>query len=234
MKRFYREVTVANSDGGWRVLLDGRAVRTPQGAPQVVPTRALAEAMAEEWRGQGDQIDPAMLRFRDMADYAIDVVQGDAAALVQDLLSYAETDTLCYRGDPDEPLYRRQQEVWEPLLQAVEARLGVRMERVSGVLHRAQPAETMAVFAAQLARLDPFTLAAVQAMASLSASLCAALSALEPGADIDALWHAASLEELWQADLWGVDEQAETRRARRGADFSAAAAFARLARLHAA
>ncbi|WP_324261368.1 ATP12 family protein [Altererythrobacter sp. H2] len=232
MKRFYREVTVARADGGWRVLLDGRAIRTPQGAPQVVPTEALAQALAEEWRGQGDDIDPASLPFRDMADYAIDAVQ--PAALAQQLLRYAETDTLCYRADPDEPLYRRQQEVWEPLLKAVEARLDVRMERVSGVLHRPQPPETMAVFAARLAAMDPFTLAAVQAMASLAASLCVALSALDPEADVDTLWQAASLEELWQAELWGWDEQAEARRVRRGGDFSAAAAFARLARLRGA
>lgn len=231
MKRFWRDVTVGAAEGGWRVLLDGRPIRTPRGAAQVVPGAALAEAMAAEWRAQGDEVDPALFRYRDMADYAIDVVATDRAALVRDLLAYAETDTLCYRADPDEPLYRRQIEVWEPLLSAFETREGVRLERVSGVLHRDQPEATMARLRERLEALDPFALAALNAMTALAASLCVALSALEPDADVDALWQAASLEELWQAELWGVDELAEARRARRGADFSTAAGFARLARL---
>ena len=230
MKRFWREVTVGEADGGWRVLLDGRAIRTPRAAPQVVPTQALAEAMAQEWRDHGDEVDPALFRFRDMADYAIDVAGPDRTALIRDLLAYAETDTLCYRADPDEPLYRRQQDEWEPLLAAFETREGVRLERVSGVLHRAQPEATLARLRDRLEMLDPFVLAGVNTMTALAASLCVALSVLEPDADIEMLWRAASLEELWQAELWGVDEQAEARRARRGSDFRAAAQFAALAR----
>ena len=234
MKRFWREVTVGEADGGWRVLLDGRPIRTPRGAAQVVPNAALAEAMAGEWRAQGDEVNPALFRFRDMADYAIDVVTTDRAALIRDLLAYAETDTLCYRADPDEPLYRRQIEVWEPLLTAFEAREGVRLERVSGVLHRDQPGASLVRLRERLDQLDPFVLAGVNTMAALAASLCVALSAIEPDADLDRLWQAASLEELWQAELWGVDEQAEARRVRRASDFSAAAGFARLAQLRAA
>lgn len=238
MKRFYKDVSIAPDGAGWRVLLDGRAIRTPQGRAQLIPTQALADAMADEWRAQGEEIDPAALKLRDMADYAIDVAgHADAAtraALVSDLLAYGETDTLCYRADPDEPLYRRQLAEWEPLLTAFEAREGVQLERVSGVLHRDQPAATRAHLRARLEALDPFTLTAVNSMAALAASLSIALSALEPGADAARLWQAASLEELWQAELWGSDDQAEQRRAARGADFSAAAAFARLARPHAA
>ena len=234
MKRFYKDVTTAPDGDTWRVLLDGRAIRTPQGRAQGVPTAALAEAMAAEWRAQGDAIDPATLKLRDMADYAIDIAGADRAALVSELVAYGETDTLCYRADPDEPLYRRQLDVWEPLLCAFEARENVRLERISGVLHRAQPPATLAHLRARLQAMDPFVLAAVNAMASLSASLSIALSALEPDADLDQLWQAASLEELWQAELWGREEMAEERRARRAADFSAAAGFARLARLHAA
>ena len=234
MKRFWSEVAVDEAEHGWRVLIDGRAIRTPRGTPQVVPTQDLAEAMAQEWREQGEEVDPAGFRLRDMADYAIDIAGPDRAALVGQLLAYAETDTLCYRADPDEPLYRRQQEEWEPLLSAFEAREGLRLERVSGVLHRAQPEATLAQLRARLEGLDPFELAGVNTMAALAASLCVALSALDPQADLERLWRAASLEELWQAELWGVDQQAEARRLRRAADFSAAAGFARLARPRAA
>ena len=234
MKRFYQAVTTAADSDGWRVLLDGRAIRTPQGRAQVVPTAALADAMAQEWRAQGEEIDPATLKLSDMADYAIDIAGADRAALVSALIGYGETDTLCYRADPDEPLYRRQLEVWEPVLCAFETRENVRLERISGVLHRAQPAATLAHLRVRLDALDPFALAAVNTMAALSASLSVALSALEPNADLDHLWQAASLEELWQAELWGREEMAEERRARRAADFTAAAGFARLARLRAA
>ncbi len=230
MKRFYTEVASEPCEGGYRVALDGRPIRTQGGVPQVVPTAALAEALAAEWREQGETIDPAIFAFRDMADYAIDHVANDRATVIDTLLAYAETDTLCYRADPDEALYRRQREVWEPVLTAFETREGVRMERTSGVVHRAQPAETLEKLRVRLDTQDHFTLAALQPLSSLAASLSIALMALERDADITALWHAASLEELWQADLWGRDEAAEQRRERRRRDFAAAAEFARLVR----
>ncbi|QYU67733.1 hypothetical protein J4558_23040 [Leptolyngbya sp. 15MV] len=230
MKRFYAAARAEPCEGGYRVTLDGRPIRTQQGAAQIVPGAALAGALAAEWQAQGEEIDPAMFRFRDMADYAIDHVRPGRGSMIDELLAYAETDTLCYRADPDEPLHRRQREVWEPLLAAIEAREGVRFERASGVIHRPQPPETLAHLRARLEALDDFTLAALQPMASLAASLTIALSALEPDADGSALWAAASLEELWQAEQWGRDEAAEARRARRQADFIAALEFARLAR----
>ena len=233
MKRFYKTVSVQEAEteleAGWQVCLDGRGIKTVQGKPQVVPTRALAEALATEWEAQGEKIDPASLPLRDMADYAIDVVGADHEGLITKLLAYADTDTLLYRADPDEPLYARQQEVWEPILAAFEAAHGVTLKRVSGVMHAAQDEAAMAKIGDGMSNLDPFTLAALEAMTSLAASLTIGLSALEEGSDPLKLWQAASLEEEWQADLWGRDEEAEERRARRTADFERAARFARLA-----
>lgn len=232
IRRFYKEVTLGELPGGFQVLLDARGVKTVGGAPQLAPTRALGEALAAEWRRQGEQIDPQSLPLRDMADYAIDIVAPDPAAVAQGLLAYAETDTLCYRADPDEPLHARQQEVWEPLLASFEAAHGVTLTRVSGVLHRPQPPATLAALHARLLGLDPFTLAGVEAMAKLAASLVTALAALDAQGEEEplALWQAVCLEEEWQADLWGRDWEAEERRARREADFLRACAFARLAR----
>ncbi len=124
-----------------------------------MPTGVLAEALAAEWRAQGETVDPALFALRDLADYAIDQIRPTREAAIVQLLAYAETDTLCYRADPDEPLHRRQRELWEPLLARFEARHGVRFERVSGVLHRPQPAETMACLRAVLEAHDDFTLA---------------------------------------------------------------------------
>ncbi|HSM53850.1 MAG TPA: ATP12 family chaperone protein, partial [Erythrobacter sp.] len=125
MKRFYKEVAVAEVPGGWQVMLDGRGIKSMKGAPQVLPSRALADALASEWAGQGEDIDPAAFRFRDQADFAIDIVAADPAAAIDTLLGFAETDTLCYRADPDEPLYARQQAEWEPLLSTLELRVGI-------------------------------------------------------------------------------------------------------------
>lgn len=230
MKRFYKEARAAQVAGGWQVQLDGRGVRTATGRPQVVPRQALATALASEWAAQEETIVPASFVLRDMADYAIDVVTPDPAALRATLLGYAETDTLCYRADPGEALYRRQLERWETLLAAAEARHGVTFERISGIMHRPQPAETLARLGEHLAVLDPFALAALNTLTSLAASLVIGLAALEPGADAGVLWIAAELEEEWQAEQWGRDAEAEERRARRAAAFADATRFANLAR----
>lgn len=229
MKRFYKAVTVEAAGEGWQVQLDGRGVKSARGHPQVVPSRALAEALAEEWAGQGDEIDAARFILRDLADYTIDVVAPDREAAVAAILPYAGTDTLCYRGDEDEPLHERQLAVWEPLLAAAERRWDVHFERVSGIIHRSQPEATMARMHSVLAARDDWTLAALQTLASLAASLIIALAAIEPDADAQALWQAANLEEDWQAELWGKDAEAEARRERRLATFAAAMRFAGLA-----
>ncbi len=229
MKRFYKQVAEEPAESGWRVTLDGRAIKTAGGRAQIVPCQALAAALAREWADQGEEIDAARFPLRDLADYAIDIVAPGHDRAIGDVLAYAETDTLCYRADPDEALYERQVEVWEPLLAAAEQRWDVHFERVSGIVHRAQPEATLARIKAVLAAHGPFSLAAVQTLASLAASLTIALAALEPDANAEALWNAANLEEDWQADLWGKDTEAEARRAHRFATFAAAMRFARLA-----
>jgi len=230
MKRFYKEAKAAPVTGGWQVQLDGRGVKTAAGNQQVVPSEALAAALAAEWAAQEEVIVPASFVLRDLADYAIDVVANDQAELHTTLLRFAETDTLCYRADPGEPLYRRQIECWEQLLAAAEARHGVTFERISGIIHRPQPAETLARLSDHLAAHDPCTLAALNTLASLAASLVIGLAALEPDADAGALWIAAELEEEWQSEQWGRDAEAEERRTRRAAAFANAVRFAALAR----
>jgi chaperone required for assembly of F1-ATPase len=230
MKRFYKDVTVAPGYGGWRVLLDGRGIKSVGGRPQVLPTRELAEALAEEWADQDEELDPAAFILRDLADYAIDVAASARAETIRSLIAYAGTDTLCYRAEPDEPLRERQEEVWEPLLHAAEQRWDIHFERVDGIMHRPQPAATLARMQAVLEAESVFAVAALNTLTSLAASLVFALAALAPEAEADTLWDAANLEEDWQADLWGKDAEAEARRERRLATFTAAMRFARLAR----
>lgn len=229
MKRFYKDVSFARTDLGWAVSLDGRPIKTQEGQPQVVPTEALAAKLAGEWEAQGETIDPTAFRYRDMTDYALDIVARDKDSVVEKLLGYAETDTLCYRADPEDALYRRQQEVWEPLVAGLEAREGLTLHRVSGIIHRPQNPQSLLSLRSRIEGFDAFRLTALEQATSLAASICVGLAAMEDSADPDALWDAANLEEDWQAELWGQDEEAQERREKRRQDFHAAIEFARAA-----
>lgn len=229
MKRFYRDVTVEQAGPGFAVRLDRRPIKTAAGLPQTLPNRPLADALAGEWDAQGEEMDLALFRFRDLADYAIDIIGIERSAALGKLIAFAETDTLCYRADPDEAVFRRQLEVWEPLLTDFEAREGIRLERVSGVLHRPQPPETLQKLHVRLNALDEFTLAGLHTVTSLAASLVIGMGALKPDADADLLWSAANLEELWQAELWGQDAEAQARLAKRRTEFGNGVEFIRLA-----
>jgi len=230
VKRFYKEASAAPQGDGWQVMLDGRTVRTVGKRQQIVPSEALARAMAAEWAAQDEEIDPAKFILRDMADYAIDVVAPDRAAAIRDLIRYAETDTLCYRAEEGDSLRREQDLIWEPLLIAAEQRHAVRFERIGGVIHRPQPAPTLARLEELLTGLDPFTLGALRTLAGLAASLVIGLAAAENAENAGDLWTAANLEEDWQAERWGRDAEAEARRAMRRDAFLAAARFVALVR----
>ena len=227
MKRFWSNVEVRQQADGWQVLLDGRAIRTQGGAPQLLTTRAIADLVAGDFAAQGETIDTRAFVHRDMADFAIDLVRPDRSSHIAKLLAYAETDTLCYRADPDEPLFRRQQDVWEPLIAACETAHGIALERASGIVHRKQDDASIAALRRRLEGEDDFTLAALVTLTSLATSLVVALAVLDEGADIDALFAASNLEEDWQAELWGLDHEAETARNAKLEAFRQAARFAR-------
>lgn len=231
MKRFYREVAAAPAAGGWQVRLDGRPVRSQGGRPQVVPTQALADLLAAEWRDQGENIDTSRFVLRDMADYAIDIVPHEREDVIGRILAYGDTDTLLYRADPDEPLYQRQHALWEPLVAACEVRHGIAFRRISGVIHRPQAQTTLSSLRARLAGMDNFTLAGLFNLTSLAASLIIGLAVLEEGADVPALFAAANAEEDWQAELWGWDPMAEDRRQLRAEAFALAADFVKAVRV---
>lgn len=230
MKRFYKNATIIRHDRGWQVMLDGRALKTQGGRPQIVPTPALAQALADEWSGQGETIDLRGFVLRDMADYAIDIAGPERAATIAALLGFAQTDTLCYRAEPDEPLRAAQNALWDPILTEAEAKWDIHFTRIAGVIHQPQPESTLARLEKVLTAQSDFSLAALTTLASLAASLAIGLAALDSAADPAALWLAANLEEDWQADLWGKDAEAQSLRSRRAATFAAAAQFIALAK----
>ncbi|KQT31345.1 ATPase [Sphingomonas sp. Leaf412] len=224
MKRFWKEVTV-DGDGG--VRLDERPVRTPGRLPLILPTRALADAVAKEWRGVGETVDPRAMPLTGLANAAIERV---GAATAADLARYGDSDLLYYRADAPEPLVARQGAAWDPLLDWARTRYDVHFDVVAGVMHRAQPAATVARLADAVAARDRFALAALSQVVTLTGTLVGALALAEGAVDADALWRAAHVDEDWQAELWGADESAAAVRANRRRDYDAAVRFMELAR----
>jgi chaperone required for assembly of F1-ATPase len=225
MKRFYKEAAAAPGLGGVAILLDGRPVKTPARNPLSVPTEELAEAIAEEWNRQGDEIDPRAMPLTGLANAAIDRVAPDPAAFAAILAAYGETDLLCYRADGPRALVDRQAEQWDPLLAWARQRFDVDFELVEGVMHRPQPASTVERLGHAAAARDPFRLAALSPLVTVSGSLIVALALAEGAIGLYTAWAAAQLDEAWQAEQWGADPLAEAALAERRGDFEAAYRF---------
>lgn len=221
MKRFWKTVTIA--DGA--IELDGRPVRTPARATLTLPTPQLAEAVAEEWRSVAEEIDPRAMPLTGFANAAIDQIAPNPAPFAADLARYGESDLLCYRAELPEPLVERQAAQWDPLLDWARTRYDVHFETTAGIMHRPQPAATIARLQEVVAALDAFRLAALSPLVTISGSLVAALALLEGAADRETVWRAAQLDEDWQIEQWGEDELATRARQARRADFDAAARF---------
>jgi chaperone required for assembly of F1-ATPase len=229
MKRFYENAGIAAADGGFAILLDGRAVKTPARAALAVPTRALADAIAAEWTAQGETIDPRSMPLTGLANAAIDRVRPDPAMFARDIAAYGESDLLCYRADGPAELAARQAAAWEPLLEWARARFDVAFEVTAGIVHRAQPPATIARLAGAVAARDPFALAALHPLTTIGGSLVATLAVAEGAIRPDDAFAVTHLDELWQAERWGEDALALAARDLRRRDFAAAAAFLALA-----
>lgn len=222
MRRFY--VSAAVGEGG-RILLDGRPVRTPGRRDLTAPTEALAEALADEWNAQGETIDPRAMPLTGLAKAAVDRIAPDADAFARGLAVYGESDLLCYRTDGPAPLAARQAERWDPILAWAQQRYDVVFELAFGVIHMPQPPETLARLGAAVAARDPFALAGLSPLVTISGSLLIALALAEGAISLDQAWAAASLDEQWQAEQWGEDAEAAAALAGRRRDFAAAARF---------
>jgi chaperone required for assembly of F1-ATPase len=221
VKRFWTDVTVAQG----AVLLDGRPVRTPARAPLVLPSAALAEEVAAEWRAVGEAIDPRAMPLTGLSNAAIDRPPPPDA-----LAAYAESDVLCYRAETPAPLVERQAAEWDPPLEWARARYDVAFAVTAGIVHVTQPVQTCARLAAAVVALGPWERAALSPLVTISGSLVIALMLAEGAIEADAAFETAHLDELWQATLWGEDAEAIATRATRRADFVSAASFLALLR----
>jgi chaperone required for assembly of F1-ATPase len=225
VKRFWKEAAVAEADGGFAIALDGKPVRTPARAPLVAPTRALAEAIAGEWNSSGEEVDPRAMPLTGLANAAIDRVAPDTQAFAGGLARYAEADLTCYRAEGPDALVQRQSESWDVLLDWARRRYDVDFACQSGIVHVAQPEDTVRRLGHEVAVLDPFRLAGLAPLVTIGGSLVAALAVIEEALPAESAWEAVSLDERWQLEQWGSDGEAEAALDLRRRDFLAAARF---------
>ena len=228
MKRFYKNAAARAADGGYEILLDERPVKTPQRARLLVPSERLGAAIAEEWNSQGEKVDPRSMPLTGLANAAIDRVGPERDAFVKSLAQFGESDLLCYRADKPDALAKRQAEIWDPLLAWARQRFDIDFELVCGIIHRPQPASTVERLAKAVAARGPFELAALSPLVTISGSLLIALALAEGAIDLETAWSAATLDEAWQAEQWGHDEEAAEVLANRRRDFEAGDRFLKL------
>jgi chaperone required for assembly of F1-ATPase len=228
VKRFYKDVAVGTEAEGFTVLLDGRPVRTPARHVLLLPTRALAEAVAEEWRQQGDTLEPLGMRVTRLAVTAVDLMPGRRGDAVEEVAGYAATDLLCYRAAHPANLVARQAAAWQPWLDWAEQQHDARLVPASGIMPVAQPEPALRALRAAVERLGDWRLVGLHAATTLLGSLVLGL-AFERGAlDREKAFATALLDELFEIEQWGEDDEQARRHARIRADLAAADRYLRL------
>jgi len=224
-KRAYRRVAVVPLEGGFGITLDGKPVVTPAKARIVLPSRPLALAVAAEWEAQGPEIDPLAMPLTRLAGSAIDLVGPGRVEVIARTAAYAATDLLCYRADGPPELAARQQAAWQPVLDWAAGRYGASLDVTSGVIAIEQPAASLEALRRALAACDDMRLTAVAAATAACGSLLLGLALAEGRIDAESAAALSQLDEAYQSELWGADEEAARRRQALRADIAAAARF---------
>ncbi|WP_051335803.1 ATP12 family chaperone protein [Methylocapsa acidiphila] len=228
-KRFYAEAKAVAQDGAFVVLLDGRVTRTPARNKLALPSLAAAEAIAAEWARQEAVIDPAVMPLTRLSNSAIDGVVGALEATAEEIVKYAESDLVCYRAGEPDALTQAQAEAWDPVLAFARDQLGARFICAEGVIFVAQPESARRAVQDAVAGVvnsgaaAPFALAALNVMTTLTGSALLALAVAHGELTPARAWAAAHVDEDFQMQIWGADEEAMRRRARRWDEMEAAA-----------
>jgi chaperone required for assembly of F1-ATPase len=220
-RRFYSEVGLAEDDGGFQILLDGRPVRTPGRHLLAAPTRALAQAIADEWEAQRDVIDPLNMPLTRLANTIIDGVASAPREVAAEIAQYLGSDLLVYRARTPEGLVERQARHWDPILAWARDALGARFALAEGVTFVQQPAATLAAATAAIPT-DPWRLGATHIITTLTGSALIALALARGVLSLEQAWAVAHIDEDWNMDQWGRDESALERRAVHFRDVEAA------------
>jgi len=225
-KRFYAEAGVAEVADGFAVTVDGKPIRTPSGRQVVAPSREIADAIAAEWQAQQELIDPSTMPMTRFANSVITAVVDRVEAVTDDIAKYFQSDLLFYRAGHPEALVAREAAHWDPLLFWAAGTLGAHFILAEGIVHVRQPEAAVAAARAALPD-DPWSIAALHVITTLTGSALLALAFLRGVVDQDQVWAAAHVDEDWNGEKWGIDEEVAARRAVRLVDFSAAAGILR-------
>jgi len=228
--RFYKEASVVQLDEGYTIELDGRPVRTPLGRAQLLMSKELTEAIADEWRAQGEKVDPASMPLCGYANTAIDRIGNSRQIIFDDVLNFAGTDLLCYRSEEPDDLVARQVDQWQPLLDWAAETLGAKLLVTAGVLPVKQPDESIEALANKMQQLDDMELAGIASLTAACGSLILALALAEGRIDADQAYNCAQLDEIFQNERWGSDEEAKVRQQNLKNDIASAALFLSLLR----
>lgn len=229
-KRFWTAASAEAAEGGFTVRLDGRAVKTPAKAPLVVPTLAMAQAIAAEWDAQQGKVRPETMPCTRAANSAIDKVAPLRAEVIAELAGYGGSDLICYRATGPQPLIDRQAAAWDPLLDWAKTTLRAPLNATHGVMHIAQPQPSLDRLTARVAAFSDFELAAVHDLIAISGSLVLALAVTEGRLAAEAAFDASRIDNRWQAEEWGEDEDEAAAEALRRAAFLQANRFFGLCR----
>jgi chaperone required for assembly of F1-ATPase len=225
MKRFYRKTEVVPAGDGYGVALDGRPIKTPAKQPLLLPNAALATAVAAEWEAQQTEIRPAEMPLTRLASTAVDRVAPQREAIVRQIADYAGTDLVCYRAVHPPELADRQHAVWQPLVDWAVLRYDAPLEIAAGVIPKPQPEASLHAFAAAVAEQNDFALAALHLATGVCGSLIIALALFEGRIDAAEAFAASQLDESFQIEAWGEDEEQARRRRALAEDIAAAAQF---------
>ncbi len=208
IRRFWDKVSVSNSGAGYGISLDSRQVHTPLKEPLILPTRALADAVASEWLAQGGYADPGAMPFTQTANSAIDKVLPQIQEVGDMLVAYGDSDLLCYRADSPEALINRQNAAWDPILEWAEHELGARLQLRTGVVHIPQGVAEFDCLATHVRKFNSFELAGFHDLVTLTGSLILGLAATRKTHSPTELWNFSRIDEHWQSEQWGEDEEA--------------------------
>jgi chaperone required for assembly of F1-ATPase len=223
-KRFYAHAGVTETTGGFAITLDDKPIRTPSGRQVVAPTLEIADAIAAEWEAQKETIDPLSMPFTRFANSVVDAVVDRVDAVIEDAAKYFQSDLLLYRAGHPEALVAREAALWDPVLFWAADALGAHFILAEGIVHVRQPDSAVAVARAALPD-DPWSIAAFHVVTTLTGSALLALALLRGVLDPDQVWAAAHVDEDWNMEKWGVDDEVAARRAVRLVDFRAAASI---------
>jgi chaperone required for assembly of F1-ATPase len=221
-KKFYTTARVAEVDGHYAIQLDGRTVRTPKKLTLAVPTAALGKAIAAEWQAQVGVINPATMPLTKLANTVIDGILGQEAAIAEEITRFSGSDLLCYRASGPVELANRQLVAWGPIVHRAGQRLGAAFNTTAGLMPVAQPAATLAAVARRLAPCTAYELAAAHVITTLTGSAILALERLDNAIAAPEIWAAAHVDEDYQIELWGPDDEAAARRAFRWLELQSA------------